>query len=136
MADLLIVDDDTDLAELLGELLCVSGHAVRLSRDGQEALEQLEQRLPDLVLLDVEMPVLTGPEVSYRMLVHDAGQEQVPIVLLSGVVNLAEVAALVGTPYFLSKPFDIDAVLRLVSRALVERTAPVPLVHREQERPR
>ena len=126
MASILIVDDDRDLAELLGDLLRENGLEVRTARDGREGLKLVEERLPDLILLDVEMPILGGPEMSYRMLVHDAGEERVPIVLVSGVTDLFKVAELVGTPYYLGKPFDLERISALVSRALVERTPPAP----------
>ncbi|HVU50842.1 MAG TPA: response regulator [Polyangia bacterium] len=128
MADLLLVDDDPDLTELLAALLEGAGHTVRVARDGEEGLALVEARQPDVVLLDVEMPRLTGPEMTYRMFVHDVGQEKIPILLMSGVANLARVASLVGTPYFLAKPYAFDAVLRLVARAAVERRAPMPLM--------
>jgi CheY-like chemotaxis protein len=128
VADLLLVDDDSDLTELLGALLEGAGHTVRVARDGQEGLALVAARLPDAVLLDVEMPGLTGPEMTYRMFVHDAGQEKIPVVLLSGVTNLQRIASLVGTPYFLPKPYAIEAVLRLVAQAILERRAPMPLV--------
>jgi CheY-like chemotaxis protein len=126
VASILIVDDDWDLAEMLGELLRENGLEVRTAHDGREGLKLVEERLPDLILLDVEMPVLGGPEMSYRMLVHDAGEERVPIVLVSGVPDLFKVAELVGTPYYLRKPYDLDRISTLVSQALVERTPPVP----------
>jgi DNA-binding NtrC family response regulator len=126
MADLLVIDDDGDLGELLTDLLVAQGHTVRLGRDGMEGLALLAARLPDLVLLDVEMPRLTGPEMSYRMIVNDAGQEQLPIILISGIPNLARTAEMVGTPYFLSKPYGLDDVTRVIERALQERRPPSP----------
>jgi two-component system response regulator (stage 0 sporulation protein F) len=126
VADLLVVDDDPDLAESLAALLEAEGHEVRTARNGQEGLELVAQRQPDLVLLDVEMPFLTGPEMSYRMFIHDVGQEEIPLVLLSGVTNLLEVAQTVGTPYFLPKPCAFEAIVSLVARGLLERRAPVP----------
>jgi DNA-binding NtrC family response regulator len=126
VADLLVVDDDPDLAESLAALLEEEGHEVRTARNGQEGLELVAQRPPDLVLLDVEMPVLSGPEMSYRMFIHDVGQEEIPLVLLSGVTNLLEVAQTVGTPYFLPKPCAFEAIVSLVARGLLERRAPVP----------
>jgi DNA-binding NtrC family response regulator len=128
MADLLVVDDDPDLGELLAELMRESGHDVRVARDGRDGLVLLRARRPDLVLLDVEMPVLTGPEMAYAMFLHDAGEEFIPVVLLSGVLDLAAVAAAVGTPYFLGKPYSIEHVLALAEKALAERIPPRPLV--------
>jgi CheY-like chemotaxis protein len=126
VADLLVVDDDRDLGDLLCALLEAQGYTVRLGRDGREGLELLAARLPDLVLMDVEMPRLTGPEMSYRMIVNDAGQEQLPIILLSGIPNLAGIAAMVGTPYFLAKPYGLADVTCVIARALEERCAPTP----------
>jgi FixJ family two-component response regulator len=54
------------------------------------------------------------------------GDERIPVVLLSGVIDLPSVAATVGTPYFLAKPYDLDAVLLLMQRAVDERIAPTP----------
>lgn len=124
MANVLIVEDDKDIADLLGELLADAGHRVRIARHGEEGLSELARGVPDVVLLDVEMPVLNGPEMAYQMFVHDCGLEAVPIVLLSGVVNLRSVAARVGTPYFLAKPYSPDAVLALCEKALLERKPP------------
>ncbi len=105
MAKILIVDDDVDVAELLSSLLEARGHEVRRAADGHEGLRLLEEELPDLLILDVEMPQLTGPDVVYRMIVHDAGMEDIPVLLVSGVVGLSSVAERVGTPYFVGKPF-------------------------------
>ena len=82
--------------------------------------------MPDLVVLDVEMPVLDGPGMVTRMLVEDAGRERIPVVLVSGVVELSSVAERVGTPYALAKPFDPTALLALASQALRERRPPAP----------
>lgn len=127
MADLLIVDDDPDMGELLGEALARHGHQVRIARDGMDGLRELAIRMPDAVLLDVEMPMLDGPGMAYEMFVRNCGLENIPIILLSGVVDLEQVAARVGTPYFLSKPYALGAVRALCDRALAERTAPVPV---------
>lgn len=126
MADLLIVDDDEPTGDLLADLLREQGHEVRVARNGGDGLAQLKMRRPDLVLLDVEMPVMTGPEMSGAMLLHDLGLERVPVVLLSGLLDLGTVAGAVGTPYYLTKPCDIELLLSLVGRALAERLAPVP----------
>jgi DNA-binding response OmpR family regulator len=126
MADLLIVDDDRDLAELLGEVLAYHGHQVRFAHDGMDGLRELSRRMPDAVLLDVEMPVLDGPGMAWQMFLRNRGLETIPIILLSGVVDLERLAARVGTPYFLGKPYAPSAVRALCDRALVERAAPVP----------
>lgn len=130
MADVLIIDDDIDIAEVLGEMMRAEGHEVRVGYDGEEGLRLARERLPDVALLDVEMPLLGGPAMAYQMYVRDHGLESVPVVLLSGVVNLEEVARQVGTPYFMAKPYRHHPVVALVRRALSERIAPLPPEYR------
>lgn len=126
MADVLIIDDDLDSADALAELLRAEGHDVRVGYNGQDGLRLAQERIPQVALLDVEMPLLDGPGMAYEMLLRDMGLENIPVVFLSGVLNLREVAAQVGTPYFLGKPYRYEQVVALVSRALSERVAPRP----------
>jgi DNA-binding NtrC family response regulator len=125
-ADVLVVDDDDDLATIVARVLESQGFHVRMAFSGEEGLRRLHDRLPDLIILDVEMPHVTGPQMAYRMFVHDAGFEEVPIILVSGAMGLPAVAAKAGIPYSLAKPFDLDDLLALVSRALTEKRAPNP----------
>lgn len=127
MADLLIVDDDEDTVEALSELLEEEGHHVRVAHDGIEGMARLSEGPTDAILLDVEMPRLTGPEMAYGLFLRDAGDEKIPIMLLSGKLDLRRVAALVGTPYYLTKPYDLAPLLTMLDRVLVERTPPHPL---------
>lgn len=127
MADLLLVEDDDDVAGLVEIFLAREGHRVRRACNGERALALLDERLPDLVVLDVEMPVLDGPSMVTRMLVEDAGRERIPVLLVSGVVDLPRVAQRVGTPYALAKPFAPTALLALASKALHERRPPTPV---------
>jgi DNA-binding NtrC family response regulator len=125
--DLLIVDDDCDFSDMLSDVLAEEGHQIRLARNGREGLESIRAHLPALILLDVEMPTLTGPEMAYQLFLANAANAKIPIVLTSAVTDLAQVARAIGTPYFLAKPYRLDAVLAMVERALAERTPPRPL---------
>jgi CheY-like chemotaxis protein len=91
MADILIVEDDADLAAALGDLLALEGHSTRVAFDGAEGLRAMSEHLPDLILLDIEMPVLDGPGLVYAAMAEDAGKELIPIILSSGYGNLDEV---------------------------------------------
>ena len=127
MANVLVVDDDADIADLSKELLESAGHHVRIASTGAEGLVSLsEAALPDCVLLDVEMPVLSGPAMAHQMLLHDAGEEKIPILLVSGRDDLPAVAARMGTPYFLRKASDNYGaiLLEIVARAIIEKRAP------------
>jgi DNA-binding NtrC family response regulator len=123
-AELLLVDDDADGAEILAEAFQQEGYKVRMAGDGHQGLASLDEGFPDLVVLDVEMPSLDGPGMVLQMFVRDLGREKIPILLCSGVLNLSGVASRVGTPYFLAKPYTLDAMLDLVAKALEERTPP------------
>jgi DNA-binding NtrC family response regulator len=124
LADLLIIDDDLDSADALSMAMLAAGHEVRVGYNGCEGLHLAKERSPDIVLLDVEMPVMNGPGMALAMFIHDMGLENVPLILLSGVPELFEVAREVGTPYFLGKPFRLAAIVALVKRVLAERVAP------------
>ncbi len=127
MADLLVVDDDADLADVLAEFLGAEGHDVRIAHDGRAALAGLRERLPDLILLDVDMPVMSGPEMATQLLLHDAGMERIPVILSSGMPDLERIAETVGSPYFLAKPWQPEDLAVMLRRALAERKPPHPV---------
>jgi DNA-binding NtrC family response regulator len=125
VAHLLLVDDDNDIVEALGELLREEGHEVHTASTGEEGLVVLRASpLPDALVLDVDMPVLGGPGMAHKMLLHDAGEENVPIILMSARQDLREIARKMGTAYVVKKPTTIDAFLTVLDRALRERRGP------------
>ncbi len=131
MADILIVDDDIDLANTVSDILVLAGgHEVRMANDGHEGLAQVDARFPDLIILDIEMPQLDGPGMAYAMLVQNCGRQKIPILLVSGYLDLQRVAARVGTPYALAKPCTPEVLLAMVDRVLTERRPPQPLDQR------
>src|ERR1035438_54422 len=126
MANVLIVDDSSDTVKVTAELLESAGHRVQTGRNGEEGLRALASGLlPDCIVLDVDMPVLNGPEMAHRMLLHDAGEERIPILLVSGRADLSAVAGRMGTPYFLRKATAGygETLLKVLDRALRERQA-------------
>jgi two-component system, OmpR family, response regulator MprA len=123
LADVLIVDDDADLLAALTDVLAIEGYRLRGAGNGAEGLCRLSERLPDLVLLDVDMAVLDGPGMALQMSLHGQGWEKIPILLMSAGVGLSEIARRLGTPYFLAKPFSLLQLTELLTRALAEPTA-------------
>lgn len=126
MAVVLVVEDDADAAGALAEVLGSEGHQVTVAYNGEQGLRLLHERLPDLVLLDIELPILDGPGMAARMLARDAGMEKIPILLVSGSPDLRRVAAEVGTPYFLGKPYTYEQLMGVMARALHDRAPPNP----------
>jgi cyclic di-GMP phosphodiesterase len=108
----LVVDDDPAIRNLHTDLLSGAGYEVAVASDGDEALARVEARLPDLVLLDLDMPRVSGYEVC-RRLKSDPRTRFIPVVILTGA--LAEQARLqaweLGADDFLSKPFRTKQVL-------------------------
>jgi DNA-binding NtrC family response regulator len=120
MASILLIEDDDDIRETMADLLAIEGHEIRVARNGMEGLQALDDRFPQLVVTDIEMPVLDGPAMVYRMFVENLGRENVPIIVVSGAPDLRQIAAAIGTPYYLGKPFPLDALNATIERALSE----------------
>jgi DNA-binding NtrC family response regulator len=127
MASIVVIDDDDDMRDTMADLLSIEGHEVRTARNGVEGLQALDDRIPQLVLTDLEMPVLDGRSMVYRMFVENLGRENVPIIVASGAPNLCEIAKALGTPYYLAKPFAFETLTSTIGRALAEAIPPRPL---------
>jgi two-component system response regulator MprA len=120
MASIVLIDDDDDMRETMADLLAIEGHEVRTARNGVEGLQALDERFPQLVLTDVEMPVLDGCAMVYRMFVENLGRENVPVIVISGAPDLCQIAKALGTPYYLVKPFALEMLTATIARALAE----------------
>jgi DNA-binding response OmpR family regulator len=120
MAKVLIIDDDRDLTEAVADALEAEGHESRLAFNGAEGLERIYQVTPDLILLDVEMPVLDGPGFLRRLgSTPGVGAE---VVLMSGTPRLSELATALDIRHWIEKPVSYKALLEIVACALNERT--------------
>jgi DNA-binding NtrC family response regulator len=126
MASIVVIDDDDDMRDTMADLLSMEGHEVRTARNGVQGLQALDDRIPQLVLTDLEMPVLDGCAMVYRMFVENLGRENVPIIVASGAPNLGQIAKALGTPYYLSKPFAFETLTSTIDRALAEAIPPRP----------
>jgi CheY-like chemotaxis protein len=112
----LVVDDQPDICALLVDVLAAEGYAVTTASNGAEALERLEESLPDLMLLDIRMPVMDGWEVLHQRQQQPAWRA-LPVVACSASYerDLQQAKALGATDY-LAKPFDLNVLLDVVSR--------------------
>lgn len=109
----LVVDDDESIRELVALVLEDAGYAVATARNGLEALAQVPAFEPDLVLLDLNMPVLDGWQTRARL-----GEDlpQLPVVFMTAGHHPPTEAARHAAAGSLPKPFDLDQLLTLVAR--------------------
>lgn len=113
---ILLVDDERDVAMGLGALLKARGYDVEHARDGREALERLEASpLPDLVLLDYEMPQLDGEEV-LRRLRREPRTAHLPVLLATAsTIDLSRLRRVSGV---LRKPYPRHLLFAMIARLL------------------
>lgn len=107
---ILVVDDELLVRRSLSRVCAGRGHDVREAADGQEGIEIWREWKPDLVLLDVLMPKLTGPELLKRLTKNEGAK----VILMSAYTGSTDMeqARLAGADLFLPKPFhDIFAVI-------------------------
>ncbi|HEX3867708.1 MAG TPA: HD domain-containing phosphohydrolase [Gemmatimonadaceae bacterium] len=116
----LVVEDDPSNARMLTRLLCSEGYTVETAADGQEALDVIAKRPPDVLLLDVMLPTIDGFEVCRRVKA-DPATRLTPVVFLTGLdAGEHRIAGInVGADDFLSKPFNTEE-LRARVRSLVQ----------------
>jgi DNA-binding response OmpR family regulator len=117
----LVADDDRDILSLVTFRLERSGYRVVQASDGAEALELAREKAPDLAVLDLMMPRLTGLEVT-RALRDDERTREVPVILLTARVQESDVQAglAAGATEYVKKPFSPQELRDRVD-ALLER---------------
>ena len=117
-ASILVVDDDPGIVGFLELALMDEGYAVRAAANGNEALQHLAERTSDLILLDMNMPVMDGREFCERLHRRGPGYPSIPIVVMTAARDAAISSNQVGAQGFLSKPFDLDHLYRVISSIL------------------
>lgn len=106
MSHILIIDDDIHINEMLEEVLIQEGYQVSHAYSGTEALLFLANEKPDLILLDLMLPGLTGEEVLSQI-------EKIPVIVMSAKVEVKDKVALLlnGAEDYITKPFEIEELL-------------------------
>ncbi len=115
----LVADDDPSTRALIDMALQEAGYDCVLAADGRAALEQARATRPDLVVLDVGMPFMTGDEV-HKELRRDPRTRYVPVVFVTAKRTTGELAARLrnGADDFVAKPFDVDELVARIASAL------------------
>jgi len=128
----LVVEDDADLREALVGLLVAEGHEVEGVGDGRAALESMRARRPDVVVLDLMLPIMDGWEV-LAVQRSEPGLAEIPVVVVSG--NATPVAAAAHADLYLVKPLDARTIMQAVTDVVSNserRRHPARLAHIER----
>ena len=122
---ILIIDDNDTNRKLCRIILEQSGFRTREAANGREGLQAVRAELPELILLDVQMPVMDGLETLKR-LKADPGTRGIPTVALTSYAMKGDRERLLteGFSDYVSKPIDIDHFLEVVRRLALTRTRP------------
>ncbi|HEX8550188.1 MAG TPA: response regulator [Abditibacteriaceae bacterium] len=120
MAHILVVDDDPSVNGLIALLLKFEGHDVRQAHDGKTALRMAHESVPDLILLDVGMPKMSGYQVACS-LYESATTKRIPIIFVSAhdknddLDDETSMPPIIG---YLRKPFEIQNLIQIVRNGL------------------
>lgn len=121
-ARILIVEDNALSRKLFNDLLEAHGYATVATASGREALDLAQSASPDLIVMDIQLPELSGIEVT-RRLKSDPRTRGIPIVVVtaSSVPGLRREVLDSGCDGFIEKPINIDGFLREIARHLAQR---------------
>lgn len=121
--DLLLIEDNTDAADLLQMLLEMQGHDVRVAATGDRGLELARERVPDVIICDLGLPGISGYDVA-RAVRADEALAHVPLVALTGYGHdeARRQSSEAGFDEHLVKPVEVDALLQTLERLLAVST--------------
>ena len=111
--NILIVDDDHDILEVLQDI-AVSLDVDPVAKDSHVTLTEIETLKPSLILLDHMLPIISGGDICRQIKSHPSIRH-IPVVLISAVVNLSQLATMCGADNYLAKPFDLDELTGLIN---------------------
>lgn len=116
---ILIVEDDESLLKLECVLMSSAGYLVYAAVSGADALKDIEEELPDLILLDIMIPEMNGYEVC-RQLKSNARTQHIPIVFVSGRSSKDDIAKglQAGGDQYITKPFKSGALMSTIQQCL------------------
>lgn len=118
-ARILVVDDDPDMQDVMALSLEAGDYQVCRASNGQEALDQVEACVPDLILLDMRMPVMDGWTFAAEL--RRRHGHRVPLVVCTAAEDARRRGLEVAAVGCLSKPFELEEMLRLVESVLPPR---------------
>ena len=119
MAKILIAEDEQDIRELVKFTLSFAGHEIIATSNGEEAYQKALETLPDLILMDVRMPRMTGYEACEKLKANDT-TKNIPVVFLSAKGQESEVntGIAAGAEEYILKPFSPDQLTERIREVL------------------
>jgi len=119
VAEILIIDDDIHINRMLAEVLAAEGYDVRTAFSGTEALNTLSETKPDLILLDLMLPGLSGEELLPKI-------GDIPVIVVSAKAAVTDKVGLLlgGAADYVTKPFDIPELLARITVQLRKKQVP------------
>lgn len=125
--EILVVEDEEDILELLNYNLSKEGYSVRLANCGEDALEKIKEKAPDLILLDLMLPGIDGLEVC-RQLKRDPQLQRIPVIMLTAKTEDIDIVTglEVGADDYLTKPFGTRVLVARIRTVLRRQTEKEP----------
>ncbi|MCK5563738.1 MAG: response regulator [Planctomycetes bacterium] len=122
---ILIIEDEPDIIKIAVFRIKQAGYEVFIAENGKQALESVYMHKPDLILLDLNLPVMSGSDVC-RKIKATENFNSIPVILFtaSNSSKLGEIASRLGVEDYISKPFDLETLLSKIKR-LIEQTETV-----------
>lgn len=114
--NILIIDDEVDLAEMTAYQLKAKGFRVEVASNGQEGLNKLETFTPHLIILDLNMPVMGGLEF-YERILDGQKKPKFPVLILTARAYLDNVLSGLNIEGYITKPFELEDLLKRVKSA-------------------
>ncbi|MDP8209021.1 MAG: response regulator [Candidatus Electryonea clarkiae] len=132
---ILIADDETDLRDAMEALLSNAGYEVLLAVDGEDCVSKTIEFLPDLILMDVEMPKLNGLEAAQKLKIHHSTAD-IPILFCTsyGQADIQFAAYSLGADDFIVKPFEIEDLLARLEKHFDETSVATILKNKISEK--
>lgn len=117
MAKILIVDDSRTSRKILGNLLIENGYTVIEAENGEVGVQKYKEEKPDLITMDITMPVMDGLEALQNIRAYDSSAIVIMITAAGQESKMME-AVKHGAKEFITKPFDKDTILPVLQKAL------------------
>lgn len=117
----LVVDDDPAILGFVQMALSDEGYEVVTATNGQRALAEIGKKEPDVILLDLTMPIMNGYEFYEALQNRKNGVSQIPVVIMTAGQRAREAQEELGAAGYLSKPFHLDELVEVVERYGMEK---------------